>query len=61
MRVLTQTRARIMLTVLKICCAGEASTAFLFRESILSSRSEALTLRVRVAITDSLVRSGLVG
>ena len=47
---LTRTRARIMLTVLKTCCVGVSSIAFLFRVSILSLRSDTLTLRVRGAI-----------
>ena len=52
---LTRTRARVLLTVLKTCFAGVASTAFLFKISILSSRSDALALRVRVAIFVGLV------
>ena len=51
----TRTRARVALTVLKTCFAEEASTAFLFRISILSSRSETFALRVRVAIFAGLV------
>lgn len=38
MRTLTRVRARMALTVLKICCAGDASTAFLSRILTLSSR-----------------------
>jgi len=41
---LTRTRARVTLTVLKTRFAGEVSTAFLFKISILSSRSDALAL-----------------
>jgi len=52
---LTRTRARVVLTVLKICFAGEVSTASLFKISILSSRSDILALRVRVAIFAGLV------
>jgi len=47
---LTRTRAKVALTVLKTCFAEEASTAFLFKTLILSSRSDTLALRVRVAI-----------
>ena len=43
-------------TVLKTCCAGEASTAFLFRISILLLRSDALSLCVCAVITADLVR-----
>ena len=50
MGALTRTRARVVLTVLKTCFAEEASTAFLFKMSILSFRSDALALRVRGAI-----------
>jgi len=50
MEALTRTRARVALTVLKICFAGEASTAFLFKISILSSRRDTLAFRVRVVI-----------
>jgi len=52
---LTLIRARAALTVLKTCFPEEASTAFLFNISILSSRSDALALRVRFAIFASLV------
>ena len=51
---LTRTRAKIELAVLKTSVAGEGSTAFLFRVSILSLRS-ALTFRVRCAITTGSV------
>jgi len=54
--ILALTRARIALTVLKICCAGETSTAFLFRISILLSRSNSSALRVRAVIITDLVR-----
>ena len=58
---LTRTRVRVVLTVLKICFAEEVSTAPLFEISILSSRSDALGLRVRVAIFASLVLGVLAG
>ena len=48
--VLTRTRARVALTVLKICFAEEAPTTSLFITRIPSSRSDTLALRVRVAI-----------
>ena len=50
MGALTRTRAKVALTVLKTCFAEETSTAFLFKTSILSSRSDTSALRVRVAI-----------
>lgn len=56
---LTRTRAKIALTVEKTCCAGETSTAFIFRISILSSK-DTLTLRVRVNIIAGLVWGVLV-
>ena len=40
--------------VLKTCVAEEAPTASLFRILILSSRTDALALRVRVAIIAGL-------
>ena len=46
----TRTRERVALTVLKICFAGEAATASLFKISILSSRSDVLVLCVRASI-----------
>jgi len=52
---LTRTRARVALAVLKTCFAEEDPTASLFRRWILSSRSDALALRVRVAISADLV------
>jgi len=55
MEALTRTRARVALTVLKTCFAEEDSTAFLFKILILSSRSDTLALRVRVAISADLV------
>jgi len=55
MAALTRTRARVVLTVLKTCFAEEASTASLFKISILSSRSDTLALRVRVAIFAGLI------
>jgi len=54
-RALTRTRARIVLTTLKTCFAGEASAISLFRISILASRSDALALRVGVSIVTYLV------
>ena len=51
----TRIRARVVLVVLNICFAEETSTASLFKISILSSRSDALALRVRVAIFAGLV------
>jgi len=55
MGVPTQTRAKVELTVLKTCFAEETSAVFLFKISILSSRSDTLALRVRVAIFAGLV------
>ena len=58
--VLTRTRARVVLTVLKTSFAEGASTAFLFKISILSSRSDVLAFRVRVAIfVDLALLSGM--
>ena len=51
---LTRARIRIALTVEKTWFAGEASSAFLFRISILSLRGT-LVPRVRVDIVDGLV------
>jgi len=55
MGVLTRTRARVVLTVLKTCFAEEGSAASLFKISILSSRSDTLAFWVRVAIFTGLV------
>ena len=55
-RALTRTRAKIALTFLNTCFAREASTASLFRILILSSRSDALTLRVCDNIVTGSVR-----
>ena len=53
---LTRTKARVALTVLKTCFAEEASSASLFKISILSSRSDALrALCVRGVISAGLV------
>ena len=52
---LTRTRARVALTVSKTCFVEEASAASLFKSSILSSRSDNLALRMRVAIFAGLV------
>jgi hypothetical protein len=43
------------LSTLKTFASGETSTAFLFSLSILSSKGDALTLRVCVAIVASSV------
>jgi hypothetical protein len=53
-RAFTRTRVRIELAVMKICLAGEASTAFLFRTSILPSNSDTWISRVCVSITAGL-------
>ena len=50
MGVQTRTKVRVALTFLKTCFAEETSIAPLFKISILSSRSDALALRVRGAI-----------
>jgi len=61
MGVLTRTRARVVLTVLKMCFAEEASTASLFKILILSFRSDTLALRARVSIFAGLVKGVLRG
>jgi len=61
MGVQTRIRARVVLTVLKTCFAEDASTVILFKTSILSSRSDTLALRVRVAIFAGLVYGMPVG
>ena len=53
--VLTRIRARVALTFWNTCFAEEVSAASRFKMSILSSRSDALALRVRVAIFADLV------
>jgi len=55
MRALTRIRARVTLTVPKICFAEEAPTVSLFKTSILSLKSDPLAVRVRVAICAGLV------
>ena len=55
MGALTRTRARVLLTAPKICFAEEGSAASRFKISILSSRSDTLALRLRVAIFAGLV------
>ena len=47
---LTRTKARVVRTVLKTCFAGEASAASPSKILILSFRSDAIAMRVRVAI-----------
>jgi len=54
-RKLTRTRARAAPTVWKTCFAEEASTAFLFKILILSSRSDTSASHVCVAIFAGLV------
>jgi len=54
MRALTRTRVRMVPTVVKTRFAGEASTAFLSRISILTSKSGTSAMDVRATVTAGL-------